>query len=46
LIWGAEAIGRVLGINRERVYYLIKTKAIHQQAYDRRFPAQAHEMGR
>ena len=28
LIWGAEAIGRVLGINRERVFYLIKTKAI------------------
>jgi hypothetical protein len=28
LVWGAEAIGGVLGINRERVYYLIKTKAI------------------
>ena len=28
LVWGAEAIGAVLGINRERVYYLIKTKAI------------------
>jgi hypothetical protein len=26
LVWGAEAIGAVLGINRERVYYLIKTK--------------------
>jgi hypothetical protein len=28
LVWGAEAIGQVLGINRERVYYLIKKKTI------------------
>jgi hypothetical protein len=28
LIWGCDAIANVLGINRERVYYLIKTKAI------------------
>jgi hypothetical protein len=28
LVWGAEAIGQVLGINREKVYYLIKKNAI------------------
>jgi hypothetical protein len=28
LVWGAEAIGAVLGINRERVYYLIKKRTI------------------
>jgi hypothetical protein len=26
LVWGAEAIGRVIGVGRERIYYLIRTK--------------------
>jgi hypothetical protein len=41
LVWGAEAIGTVLGINRERVYYLIKTKAI-PAAYCRAIELERH----
>jgi hypothetical protein len=26
LVWGAANIGRVIGISREKVYYLIKTR--------------------
>jgi hypothetical protein len=25
LVWGAEAIGNAIGVNREKVYYLIRT---------------------
>jgi hypothetical protein len=28
LVWGCEAIGNVIGVDRTRVYYLIKTRAI------------------
>jgi hypothetical protein len=28
LVWGCEAIGAVLGVDRTKVYYLIKTNAI------------------
>jgi hypothetical protein len=28
LVWGCSAIGRVLGVDRTKVYYLIKTNAI------------------
>jgi hypothetical protein len=28
LVWGAEAIGNVIGVDRTKIYYLIKTKKI------------------